>query len=259
VIDAVDAPGEPLLALHAVRVEHQGGVVALDAVDLVVRRGERVAIVGPSGAGKSTLLGLCNATVSPTSGHVVFRGESVADSSAWRRRHGSSVALIPQQLHLAGRLRVVHNVNAGRLGTWSAWKSVRSLVRPVEVDEVRAVLARVGIADRVHERTERLSGGEQQRVALARALRQEPLLMLADEPTASLDPANARSVMDLLGRIATEQGIALIVSQHDVELALDTCDRVIGLRRGQVVFDEPTRDIDRARVRTLYDFAAAVS
>jgi phosphonate transport system ATP-binding protein len=241
-----------MVELEDVRVEHPGGVVALDAVSVRVERGERVALIGPSGAGKSTLLGLCNATVRPTTGMVRISGEHVRDDPSWRKRSGRRVAHIPQQLHLAGRLRVVHNVNAGRLSEWSTGRALRSLIAPVELDAVRRVLDRVGIGHLLLERTDRLSGGEQQRVAIARALRQEPDVLLADEPTSSLDPGVARVVMDLLTELAVERAMTLIVSQHDVGLALETCTRVVGLRNGRVVIDAPTASIDPETVQRLY-------
>jgi phosphonate transport system ATP-binding protein len=245
-----------LLKLADVTVRHPGGVVALSNITLQVGAGERVAIVGQSGAGKSTLLGLCNATVVASSGSVTVLGNEVCDDPKWRRLHGSSVAMIPQQLQLVGRLQVIHNVNAAMLGTWSAPKALRSLIRPLEVDVVESVLRRVGIADKIRQRADQLSGGEQQRVAIARALRQRPRLLLADEPTASLDPARARDVMTLLARLASEDGSALIVSQHDVDLALETCDRIIGLRHGQVMFDCLTSEVSSAELHDLYAVAS---
>jgi phosphonate transport system ATP-binding protein len=241
----------PLVALDDVSVAY-GTTWALRAVSLTVGAGERVALIGPSGAGKSTLLGLLNGTIGATSGGVRIAGVDVADDERWRRRHGGRVATVPQQLHLAGAFRVIHNVNAGRLGTWSTGRALLSLVWPREVAEARRVLASVGIPDKLFERTDQLSGGEQQRVAIARALRQEPRLLLADEPTASLDPARAAEVMQLLGGVAARAGCALVVSQHDVSLALATCDRVIGLRHGSVAFDAPASVVVADDVARLY-------
>jgi phosphonate transport system ATP-binding protein len=249
---------EALLALDGVTVEHRGGVVALSDVTLTVGPGERVAVVGSSGAGKSTLLGLCNATVVPSSGAVWVMGNEVRDDPKWRKAHGPTVAMIPQQLQIVGRLKVVHNVNAAMLGQWSTARALRSLVRPVDVDVVEAILERVGIGNKIHQRTDRLSGGEQQRVAIARALRQQPRLLLADEPTASLDPARAREVMVLLTRLAQEDGSALIVSQHDVELALETCDRIVGLRHGHVIFDRRSGEVSPAELDDLFSVSASI-
>jgi phosphonate transport system ATP-binding protein len=230
---------------------------ALRSVSLSVRSGERVALIGPSGAGKSSLLGLLNATVGATSGTVLIAGVPVLDDDRWRREQGRYVATIPQQLHLTGALRVIHNVNAGRLAQWSVLRALWSLLSPREVDEAREVLRLVGLEHKIFARTDELSGGEQQRVAIARALRQSPRLLLADEPTASLDPARASEVMHLLGEVAAQAGCALIVSQHDVALALATCDRIVGLRSGVVQFDRPAAEVSADQVAALYLLSAA--
>jgi phosphonate transport system ATP-binding protein len=232
-----------VLALRGVRVVY-GRHPALDGFDLDVAAGERVALVGPSGAGKTTVLRLCTGGVQPSAGRVEVLGHDLGtvtpeELRAVRRRVGT----VYQQLNLVGPLRVVHNVNAGRLGWWTRRRAVRSLVKPAEVDVARAALARVGIADKLHERTDRLSGGEQQRVALARVLVQEPELIMADEPVSSLDPARAEEVMDLLGEVVADRGRTLLVSLHDFGLARRRCDRVVGMRAGRVVFDLPAGDV----------------
>lgn len=241
----------PLVRLHDVSVTF-GDLAALREVSLTIASGERVAIIGPSGAGKSTLLALLNSTVGATMGSVQVGGVEVTDDDRWRRTHGRTVATIPQHLHLTGELRAIHNVNAGRLGQWSTARALWSLISPREVAEARAALAAVGIANKLFVRTDVLSGGEQQRVAIARALRQSPRLLLADEPTASLDPARATEVMQLLADVASAAGCALIVSQHDVSLALSTCDRVIGLRNGAIQFDHAAALVSADAVRSLY-------
>lgn len=242
----------PALLLKGVTVSH-GERKALTGVDLEVRDGERVALVGPSGAGKSTLLGLANGMVAPSSGHIEVLGQDPSRlgpgaSRALRRRIGT----VHQQLHLVGPLKVVHNVNAGHLGSWGSLRATRSLIRPVEMDRAREALGRVGIADRVDTRTDRLSGGEQQRVALARVLVQDPELLLADEPVSSLDPARADEVMSLLcGVVGAHR--TLVVSLHDFDLALRHCDRIVGLREGRVVLDRPVGEVDADTGRWLYD------
>ncbi|MFI7579760.1 ATP-binding cassette domain-containing protein [Kocuria kalidii] len=244
------------LRLQAVSVAH-GDRLALDGVDLSVRRGERVALVGPSGAGKSTLLGLANGTVTPTGGRVEVLGvDPAAVSSGALRALRGRIGSVHQQLNLVGPLRVVHNVNAGRLGTWSRLRALRSLVRPLQVDEARAALERVGIASHLHARTDRLSGGEQQRVALARVLVQDPELVLADEPVASLDPARAEEVMSLLCGLLDEQAgerRTLVVSLHDFDLAVRHCDRVVGLRQGRVILDVAVDQVGEGARERIYD------
>lgn len=245
----------PVVCLRGVGVIYDGHP-ALAGIDLEVRAGERVALVGPSGAGKTTLLNLCIAAVAPTTGSVSVLGHDLAAASpaelrALRRRIGT----VYQQLHLVGPLRVVHNVNAGRLGSWTTARALRSLVRPVEVTTARDALARVGIADKLYERTDSLSGGEQQRVALARVLVQQPELILADEPVASLDPARAEEVMNLLGTVLVDGTRTLMVSLHDFDLARRRCDRVVGLRDGGIAFDLPASEVTDDVGTTLYRIA----
>jgi phosphonate transport system ATP-binding protein len=227
---------------------------ALDRVSLQVSAGERVALVGPSGAGKSTLLRLCTRAVDADTGTVRVLGEelsrlSARELAALRRRVGT----VHQQLHLVDRLRVVHNVNAGRLGQWPWWRSLWSLASPRDAYPAREALAATGIGDRWDERTDRLSGGEQQRVALARVLVQAPDLVLADEPVSSLDPARADEVVRLLCDTVASGHRALVVSLHDFDLAVRRCDRLVGLRDGRVLFDLPADQVDAALHRSLYD------
>jgi phosphonate transport system ATP-binding protein len=148
---------------------------------------------------------------------------------------------------------VVHNVNAGRLGEWSAWRALTSLVRPREVAVTRAALDRVGLADRLTQRTSTLSGGEQQRVAIARVLVQRPALVLADEPVASLDPARGVEIVDLLHEVVRDTGATLLASLHDVHLARRGFDRVLGLRDGRLWFDTPPWRLNTTMTDALYE------
>jgi len=228
----------------------------LAGVDLRVDAGERVALVGPSGAGKTTLLRMCLGTVAPSAGDVWVLGRRLAGCTAGqirdvRRRIGT----IHQQFQLVGPLRVVHNVNAGRLGSWRLYRALWSLVRPLEVDDVRLALRRVGIEDKIFERTDRLSGGEQQRVALARVLVQRPDLVLADEPVSSLDPARRAEVMRLLTGVVADGQRSLLVSLHDFDIARRTCDRIVGIRHGSVVFDVPAGNVTDRMGADLYRIA----
>ena len=238
--------------LHDVRVRH-GDVLALDGGTLSVPIGQRVALVGPSGAGKSTLLALCTGAVRPDDGAVEVLGHRIDRlSPRMLTRVRARIGTVHQQLHLVGRLAVVHNVNAGRLGRWPWWRALASLVSPREADTSRQALARVGIADRWSSRTEDLSGGEQQRVALARLLVQDPDLVLADEPVSSLDPARAEEVMLLLTGTLARPDRTLLVSLHDPDLALRHCDRVVGLRAGRLLFDLPPHEVTADLRRELY-------
>ena len=241
-----------ILELAGVSVRY-GSVSALDAVDLAVHPGERVAVIGPSGAGKSSVIRLLNGTLAPSAGTVRVLGCDFGTASARavravQRRLGT----IHQQFDLVDQLRVVHNVNAGRLGSWSLAKAALSLLLPRDVERVRQALDRVGIGDKLYERTADLSGGEQQRVAIARVLVQQPAAILADEPIASLDPVRGREVINLLHDISIETGSTLFASLHDVEAALDRFERVIGLRYGRVAFDAPPASLGRDQIDELY-------
>jgi phosphonate transport system ATP-binding protein len=242
--------GPTVVALRGAGVRY-GPRAALAGVDLQVRAGERVAMIGPSGAGKSTLLGLLNGTVTATDGDVEVLGTALRGIAPRRLRAVQArIGTVHQRLDLVGELRVVHNVNAGRLGTWGALPALASLVHPAGTRAVRDALERVGLADRLHDRTGDLSGGEQQRVAIARVLLQRPALLLADEPVASLDPARAGEVVDLLRSAVTG---ALVASLHDVSLALGRFGRVVGLRAGRVVFDGPPAELPPETLTALYD------
>jgi phosphonate transport system ATP-binding protein len=212
-----------------------------------------VAVVGPSGAGKSTLLGLVNGAVAPTAGAVQVLG---VDPAALRgralRRLRARVGTVHQHLELVGQLRVVHNVNAGRLGSWPAGRATWSLLRPQGVPEVLEALDRVGLAERVFERTDRLSGGQRQRVAVARLLVQQPELVLADEPASALDPALADRVLGQLAGLVATGDRAMVASLHDPALALRHCTRVVGLVAGRVVLDAPAAELTVADLATFY-------
>ncbi|TYB68983.1 phosphonate ABC transporter ATP-binding protein [Nonomuraea sp. PA05] len=230
-----------------------GEVTACAGIDLTVARGEIVALLGPSGSGKSTLLRHLNGLARPDAGQVRVLGVDVAGAKgAGLRTLRRRVGVVFQQFNLIGRLTVMENVLHGALGrvrgprygivTWP--RSVRA--------EAFEHLDRVGLADRAYQRAGSLSGGQQQRVAIARALLQRPELMLADEPVASLDPETAASVMDLLVRVCREDGLTMVCTLHQVELALEWTRRVVGLRLGKVRLDSPTELLDPVRLRGLY-------
>lgn len=235
------------------------GTVALDAVDLVVRPGEELALIGPSGAGKTSLLSVLNARLAPSAGSVRADGRELAELGgrelrALRRRIGH----VPQELGLVPNLRVLQNVLAGALGGQGLLASLRSMVTPcrAELERVHALLDRLGVADKLYERVDSLSGGEQQRVAIARALYQEPRALLADEPLAALDPARSRETLRLFGELARERGLTLVLSLHDVALARELVPRLVGLRAGRVVFDRPAGEVQDEEVRALYGVEA---
>ena len=207
-----------------------GSLVALAPLDLAIETGERVALMGPSGGGKSTLLGLLAGALRPDGGEIAIGGRDAAGLRPGREL-ARLVGVMPQGFDLVPSLAVVHNVLAGNLGVWGLPRSLLSLAVPRDAAQAHAALARVGIADKLYERTSRLSGGEQQRVALARLLVQNPLAILADEPVSSVDPARADDILAMLMGIADEGGKTVVASMHSVPLARKYFARVIGLRR----------------------------
>ncbi|HET7504214.1 MAG TPA: phosphonate ABC transporter ATP-binding protein, partial [Kofleriaceae bacterium] len=239
-------PAEPAFVLRGV-TKMFGGNAALTDVDLRIERGEHVALVGPSGAGKSTLIGLLNGSLHPTRGEVCTLGHDLTRlSRAARRGIQREIGTIYQQFHLVNNLRVIHNVNAGHLGRWSFVRALVSMFWPLEIELACSALAEVGIPEKLYEVTGHLSGGQQQRVALARALVQDPQILLADEPIASLDPERGRELMDLLRRVSRQAGKTLVTSIHAVDFARSHFDRVIGLRHGRIAFDCPAHEVTGA-------------
>jgi len=232
-----------------------GGSSVLEDLDLVVEPGECIALVGPSGAGKTSLLRLLSSAHAPTRGRITIDGSDPSRArSAELRRLRSRIGFVHQQHALVPELRALQNVLVGRFGQQGTLAGLRSLLWPSkgEIRDVHGVLARVGIDELLYRPTKRLSGGEQQRVAIARALYQQPHALLADEPVASVDPARARDTIELLVELARERGMTLIVSLHDLGLALDHFPRLIGLRDGQVEFDLATEEVDGERFDNLY-------
>jgi len=228
-----------------------GRLEALRAIGFSVRAGERVVVIGPSGAGKSTLLRLVNTSLAPTAGSVRVLGEEPARLSPRRLRAlRSRIGTVYQQLLLVPQASVLENVLMGRLGTRPALALALAPLRSRERDRVRAVLDRVGIAPMLDERVDRLSGGEQQRVAVARVLHQEPDLIVADEPFASVDPRRSAEIIGLLVRAA--EGRTLILSTHQLEPALPHFPRVVGLRAGRVLFDKAREDVSPEDLALLY-------
>jgi phosphonate transport system ATP-binding protein len=216
-------------------------------VDLTLRGGEFVALLGPSGAGKTTLLRLLAGLEAPQAGSVLRDGRAQLRS----RRGDTTVGLVFQQPRLIGRLTVLDNVLAGRLGHLPRW---RGLLKRFGADDERIAfeaLAKVGLLERAAERTDRLSGGEQQRIAIARALAQQPLALLADEPVASLDPGNAARVLDTLRALADE-GLAVLCSLHQPALAQRYADRVVALAEGRVRAEHSSARLDAQALATLY-------
>lgn len=243
---------DPVFALRGVGLRFRE-TVALEGCDLEIGAGERVAVIGPSGAGKSSLIALLNGTLAATEGVVTALGcDLTRASTRTARRVRRQIGTIHQHFDLVEELRVVHNVNAGRLGHWSFWRAAVSLLRPQGVHDVRGALERVGIPEKIEARTSTLSGGQKQRVAVARVLVQQPRAILADEPIASLDPRLGAEVIDLLTGVSAELGTTLVTSLHDVSMALGRFERIVALRAGRIVFDRPAAAVSPGDVDDLY-------
>jgi phosphonate transport system ATP-binding protein len=240
------------------KVEHltkiyEGGVQAINDVSFEVPDGQFLVVIGLSGSGKSTLLRCINRLVEPSEGRIIWNGVDITaasdDELRQIRRH---IGMIFQQFNLVKRARVIANVLAGRLGyTNPAWSLVNRFSR-ADVQMALEKLERVGIRDKAHVRADTLSGGQQQRVGIARALMQEPELMLADEPVASLDPATSHSVMKYLEALNKQDGITILCSLHFLSLARAYADRIIALKDGGIVFDGDPAEIDEVRFKEIY-------
>jgi len=219
-----------------------------------------VAFVGPSGAGKTSALAVMHGMLLPTAGSVHLAGTELSAIGLKQMRVlRSQIGFIPQDLGLVPNLRVSQNVLAGRLGMQGFFSSMRSLVWPPrgELEAVLRILERLGIADKMFQRTDTLSGGERQRVAIARALYQGANTILADEPLSALDPARARETLELLVEVAKENSVTLILSMHALDLAREFVPRLIGLRNGEVLFDRAGDRVSSEEFDLLYQLEEA--
>jgi phosphonate transport system ATP-binding protein len=230
-----------------------GDVTAVDRAKLDIPDGEMIGIIGRSGAGKSTLLRMINRLVDPSEGRIVH-GASDVGALQGRALHQwrASCAMIFQQFNLVKRLDVITNVLVGRLAYRPLLSSLLMRFTPAERALAVRCLERVDIAELALQPADTLSGGQQQRVAIARALCQQPRIILADEPIASLDPRSARIVMDTLARINRADGITVVVNLHDLDAAKAYCRRIVGMRGGAVVFDGPPERLTPAAISAIY-------
>ncbi len=234
-------------------VVYPGDVRALDQVSLAISPGELVVVVGLSGAGKSTLIRTINGLVRPTSGRVEVDGREVGTATKRELRAiRADIGMIFQNFNLVKRTSVLNNVLMGRLHQVPGWRTVLGLYPADDVEAAMRSLERVEIVEKAYVRASNLSGGQQQRVGIARALAQEPKVILADEPVASLDPPTSHVVMRDLQRINRDLGITTIVNLHFLDLARAYGDRIIGLRDGRVVFDGPGSAADEQVFEDIY-------
>jgi phosphonate transport system ATP-binding protein len=240
-----------MIELRDIWVKYPSGLTALAGTELSLQSGEFTVLIGPSGAGKSTLLRCLNLLTQPTRGTVWVDGLGEIRGRDVIRKHRRRTGMIFHQHHLIGRHTALQNVLTGRLGFHSWWRTMWPLSR-AEQRMALDCLERVGLLSRALERAEHLSGGEQQRVGIARALAQQPRLLLADEPVASLDPGTAARVLGLLHSICKEDAITCVLSLHQLELARAHAERVIALNRGRVVFDGAVAALSPQTIADIY-------
>lgn len=242
-----------MLTLSQVNKRYPTGDHALVGIDLTLPPGQVMALIGPSGAGKSTLIRCVNRLVEPTSGSIRLEGTELTGLSGGNlRRARRSMGMIFQEYALVERLTVMENVLSGRLGYVGFWRSFLRRYAQADITEAFRLLERVGLSHAIDKRADALSGGQRQRVGIARALIQQPNVLLVDEPTASLDPKTSRLIMRLIRELCNERQLAAIINIHDVALAQQFADRIVGLRAGKIVFDGTPQELDAQALTTIY-------
>lgn len=230
------------------------GPEILRGIDFHVHENDFCAIIGPSGAGKSTLIRCINRLVEPTGGRIMLFGQDVLSlGPAELRKLRCRVGMIFQEFNLVNRMSVMDNVLSGRLGSTGTFRSIFKLFPKHEISHALEILERVGLSDHVNKRADALSGGQRQRVGIARALMQQPQILLLDEPTSALDPKISRDVMGLIRDLAMEYRVPVLCNIHDVQLATEFCNRIIGLQDGVKMFDGPTGDMTRDHLDVIYE------
>lgn len=229
---------QPMIQLKDVTKVYPNGTKGLKDVNLEIDKGEFVVVVGLSGAGKSTLLRSINRLQDITSGDIVIDGKSITAARGRNLRMiRRDIGMIFQNFNLVKRSSVLRNVLTGRVAFYPTWKTTFNLFSQEDKQKAYEALQRVDLADKVYTRADQLSGGQQQRVSIARVLTQDPKIILADEPTASLDPKTSRRVMHDLKMLNEEYGMTVVANLHSVQLAREFGDRVIGVRAGEIVYD----------------------
>ena len=243
----------PLLEVRGIMKRYHKAAPALEDVSFSVRKGEFISVIGPSGAGKSTLLRCINRMVEATSGEVHFDGISVGGlKKKDLKKLRSKIGMVFQHYNLVDRLTVIENVLHGRLGSKSTLAGAFGHYSREEKHHAMNTLSMLGLSDHVYQRCDRLSGGQKQRVGIARALVQKPLMILCDEPIASLDPNASRIIMDHLKKFSREMEITLIVNLHQVSVALNYSDRILGVNKGRLVFDGGPDELTSERIAEIY-------
>ncbi len=242
-----------MLTLKRLSKSYVAGKPVLVDIDLDIAARGITAIIGPSGTGKSTLIRCVNRLIDPSAGEMLFEGEDLARlSGAALRRARRSIGMVFQEYNLVERLTVMENLLSGRLGYVSAWRAWRRKFPPSDIRMAYELLETVGLSGFAHQRADALSGGQRQRVGIARAVMQQPKLLLADEPTSSLDPKTSVEIMQLLADVARSRDIPVLINMHDVELAKRFADRVVGMSGGTVVYDGPPAGLTDEVLKKIY-------
>jgi len=229
------------------------GPEILKGISLKVEANDFFAIIGPSGAGKSTLIRCINRLVELSGGEIVFCGQEITKLPGRQlRRLRRDIGMIFQEFNLIDRMSVMDNVLSGRLGYTGNLRTLCRTFPRSDIQHALDLLDRVGLSEHVDKRADELSGGQRQRVGICRALMQNPKLLLVDEPTSALDPKISREVMGLIKQMATELKVPCLCNIHDVQLAMEFCNKIIGLQDGNKMFDGPTEEMDQAKLDEIY-------
>ena len=246
-------PQRQAIQLHQIRVRYQAqGPLILNIAHLAIDQGERVAIIGPSGAGKTTLLRLLNGYARPERGHISLLGQAIDAKAARRREVRRQLGFVFQEFNLVERATVFDNVLWGRLGRVHPFLSLLGWFSEADKQAAMKAILEVDLAAQAGQRADTLSGGQKQRVAVARVLAQEAQIILADEPVSNLDPTLADDILGLLTEVSQRRGVTLLMSVHQPQLARRYADRIIGLRAGQIVYDEAAKNFDSTALQTIY-------
>ncbi len=246
-----DAP--VIMEVSNIDKSYSGNKKVLDDVSFDIRRGEVLSIIGPSGAGKSTLLRVINRMIEPSAGKISFQGEDTLSMKGKRLRSmRTDIGMIFQHYNLVDRVSVFENVLHGLLGYKNSLQGIFSLYSEAEKRRALEIISELGIEEQIYKRCDELSGGQKQRVGIARALIQDPKIILCDEPIASLDPNASKVIMEYLRRISRERDITIIVNLHQLDVAKQYSDRIIGLNSGRIVYNDVPEAIDSETISRIY-------